>query len=261
MEVVIVAGPDDVANLGARAVISTVTAKPDAVLGLATGSSPVGMYGVVQRAVADGEVSLAECSAFTLDEYVGLAADHPQLYRNVIERDFVAGTDLDTARLHSPDGSAHDIPAACAEYEQAIHVAGGIDIQVLGVGSDGHIAFNEPASSLTSRTRIKTLTLQTRRDNARFFDGDVTAVPTHCLTQGIGTIMEAKHLLLLATGHGKADAVHALIEGPVTAMCPASALQMHPHVTVIIDEAAASKLTLQDYFRETYAAKPAWQTF
>ena len=134
-----------------------------------------------------------------------------------------------------------------------------MDLQILGIGTDGHIGFNEPGSSLSSRTRIKTLTKQTRLDNARFFDGDVSRVPTHCLTQGLGTIMAARHVLLVASGAGKAEAVHQLAEGPVSAMWPATVLQHHPHVTVLLDEAAASRLQLSDYYRETYAAKPDWQ--
>ena len=194
-----------------------------------------------------------------LDEYVGLPADHPERYRSVIEADLVSPTDLPSERAHGPDGLATDLPAACAAYEQAIREAGGIDLQVLGVGSDGHIAFNEPGSSLSSRTRIKTLTDQTRRDNARFFGGDVEAVPRHCLTQGVGTILEARHVVLLASGREKADAVHHVVEGAVTAMWPGSALQLHPHVTVVVDEDAAARLQLAAYYRETYRNKPTWQ--
>jgi glucosamine-6-phosphate deaminase len=154
---------------------------------------------------------------------------------------------------------ATDIPAACAGYEDAIRQAGGVDLQILGIGTDGHIAFNEPGSSLASRTRIMTLTRQTRIDNARFFDGDVDAVPTHCLTQGQATIMDARHVVLVATGKGKAEAVHHLVEGPVSAMWPATVLQHHPHVTVLLDDAAARRLQLVDYYREPYRSKPEWQ--
>jgi glucosamine-6-phosphate deaminase len=139
--------------------------------------------------------------------------------------------------------------------------AGGVDLQILGIGTDGHIAFNEPGSSLASRTRIKTLTSQTRRDNARFFGGDVEAVPQHCLTQGIGTILQARHIVLVASGRGKAEAIHQLVEGPISAMWPASALQLHPHVTVLLDTAAASRLQLASYYIETYQGKPDWQGF
>jgi glucosamine-6-phosphate deaminase len=144
-------------------------------------------------------------------------------------------------------------------FEDAITAAGGVDLQILGIGTDGHIAFNEPGSSLGSRTRLKTLTQQTRRDNSRFFDGDVDAVPRHCLTQGLGTIMEARHVVLVASGAAKAHAVHQMVEGPVTALWPASVLQLHPHVSVVVDEAAASRLQLASYYREAWAGKPAWQ--
>lgn len=261
MEVVIVDSPEQIGVLGAQAVADTVTAKPDAILGLATGSSPLAIYDELGRRVAAGELTLKDCTGFNLDEYVGLPDDHPQRYRNVIEDEFVTKTDIDTANVHGPDGSAADIPAACAAYERAITDAGGVDIQILGIGSDGHIAFNEPGSSLASRTRLKTLTRQTRVDNARFFDDDVDAVPVHCITQGVATIMEARHIVLVAAGRHKAQAVHELVEGPISAMWPATILQMHPNVTVIVDEPAASRLQLAGYYRETYAAKPAWQGF
>jgi glucosamine-6-phosphate deaminase len=158
-----------------------------------------------------------------------------------------------------PDGLAEDLPAACAAYEQAIADAGGVDLQILGIGTDGHIAFNEPGLSLASRTRIKTLTKQTREDNARFFGGSVDDVPRHCLTQGLATIMSARHLVLLASGRAKAEAVHQLVEGPISAMWPATIMQLHPHATVLVDDAAASRLQLADYYRQTYADKPEWQ--
>lgn len=158
-----------------------------------------------------------------------------------------------------PDGLAQDVVAACAQYEEAIVRAGGVDLQILGIGTDGHVGFNEPGSSLASRTRIKTLTEQTREDNARFFDGDLSQVPHHCLTQGLATIMSARHIVLIATGQAKAEAIHHLAEGPVSALWPATILQHHPHVTVLVDNSAASRLQLADYFRSTYAAKPTWQ--
>lgn len=259
MEVVIVDDSKEIGRLAATAVVRLVAAKPAAVIGLATGSSPVVVYDELAARVRAGEVDLAGCRFFLLDEYVGLPADHPQAYRNVIMREFAAKVGVAADRVHGPDGTAADIPAACAAYEEGIARAGGIDLQVLGIGTDGHIAFNEPGSSLASRTRIKTLTRQTRQDNARFFGGDVASVPDHCVTQGVGTIMEARHLVLVASGRRKAEAVHQLVEGPVSALWPATALQWHPHVTVIVDEAAASRLQLAGYYRETYAAKPAWQ--
>ncbi|MDO5503023.1 MAG: glucosamine-6-phosphate deaminase [Actinomycetia bacterium] len=261
MEVIIVPHRDEIGVLGADLIVDLVQRTPKAVLGLATGSSPVGIYDALARRVHAGQVSLAGCSAYLLDEYVGLPADHPQRYRNVIERDFVSKVDLPSASVHGLDGMASDLAEASAAYERAIVDAGGIDLQILGIGSDGHIAFNEPGSSLASRTRIKTLAPQTRADNARFFGDDEDAVPRHCLTQGIGTIMEARHLLLVAHGSGKAEAIHQLVEGPVSAMWPATVLQMHPHVTVIVDNSAASRLQLAPYYREAYASKPTWQGF
>lgn len=258
MEVVI-AAPAELARLAADAVERLLTARPDAVLGLATGSSPLAVYDELARRHAAGRLSFAQARAFLLDEYVGLPADHPQRYRTVIDAELVSRVDLAPDAVHAPDGLAADLPAACAAYESAIAAAGGVDLQVLGIGTDGHVAFNEPGSSLGSRTRIKTLTRQTREDNARFFDGDVDAVPTHCLTQGLATIADARHLVLLATGRAKAQAVHQLVEGPVSALWPATVLQLHPHVTVLLDDAAASRLQLADHYRETYAGKPTWQ--
>lgn len=258
MEVVITT-PDQAAGLVADAITELVVRRPDAVLGVATGSSPLAVYDELGRRVADGRLTLARARAFMLDEYVGLPAEHPERYRTVIDRDFVAKVDIDPDNVHGPDGLADDLPAACAAYEQAIADAGGVDLQLLGIGSDGHIAFNEPGSSLASRTRIKSLTRQTREDNARFFGGEVEAVPRHCLTQGIGTILKARHIVLVATGRAKAEAVHQLAEGPISALWPATALQLHPHVTVLVDSAAASRLQLGSYYTDTYAAKPAWQ--
>ena len=258
MEVVI-AAPDMLARLAAGAVQALLEARPQAVLGLATGSSPLAVYDELARRHVELGLSFAHARGFLLDEYVGLPAGHPEGYRRVIERELVSRVDLDPARVLGPDGSAVDLPEACAAYERAISDAGGVDLQLLGIGTDGHVGFNEPGSSLASRTRIKTLTRQTRADNARFFDGDVDAVPTHCLTQGLATIMSARHLVLLATGRGKAEAVHQLVEGAVSALWPATVLQLHPHVTVLVDDAAASRLQLADYYRETYAGKPAWQ--
>lgn len=258
MEVVIAPGPET-ARIAADAIEKLLRARPQAVLGLATGSSPLAVYDELARRHAEDGLSFAQARAFMLDEYVGLPADHPERYRNVIEKEIASRVDLAPGAVHGPDGLADDLVAACAAYEQAILDAGGVDLQILGIGTDGHVAFNEPGSSLASRTRIKTLTRQTREDNARFFDDDVAQVPTHCLTQGLATIMSARHLVLLAQGRGKAEAVHQLVEGPVSAMWPATILQHHPHVTVLVDDGAASRLQLADYYRETYAAKPGWQ--
>ena len=258
MEVVIAPAPE-LGRLAASAVEQLVRDQPDAVLGLATGSSPLAVYDELARRHAEHGLSFARVRAFMLDEYVGLAADHPERYRNVIEKEIASRVDFAPGAVQGPDGLSDDLVGACRAYEEAIASVGGVDLQLLGIGTDGHIAFNEPCSSLASRTRIKTLTRQTREDNARFFGGDIDQVPQHCLTQGLATIMSARHLVLLATGRGKAEAVHQLVEGPVSAMWPATILQHHPHVTVLVDDAAASRLQLADYYRETFAAKPDWQ--
>jgi len=258
MEVVI-APADELAGLAADAIEQLVRSKPDAVLGLATGSSPLKVYDELARRHTEDGLSFARARAFMLDEYVGLPADHPERYRNVIEKEIASRVDFAPGAVQGPDGLAEDLPAACAAYEAEIARAGGVDLQILGIGTDGHIAFNEPGSSLASRTRIKTLTQQTREDNARFFEDDTDKVPHHCLTQGLATIMSARHLVLLATGRGKAEAVHQLAEGAVSALWPSSIMQMHPHATVLVDDAAASRLQLAGYYRQTFASKPDWQ--
>lgn len=250
-----------VAILPDAAAIATVAAdrferllarRPGAVLGLATGSSPLPLYDELTARAKAGRISFADARAFTLDEYVGLPGGHPESYRNVIHRDFVDRVDFAGGAVHGPDGNATDLPAEAARYDTAIRDAGGIDLQVLGIGGDGHLAFNEPGGSLASRTHVGVLTQRTRRDNARFFGGDVEAVPTRCLTQGLGTIMEARGLVLIATGASKARAVHEMLEGGVSALWPATLIQFHPDALVLLDEAAASELALADYYREVW---------
>lgn len=258
MEVVILPSADDVAVLVADAIENLLRHRPRPVLGLATGSSPLATYReLVERHTAGG-LSFATTSVFLLDEYIGLPPGHAQSYRTFIEHHLSGLVDIPATAVRSPDGNAADLPAACEEYEAAIRAAGGIDLQLLGIGGDGHVGFNEPVSSLASRTRVKTLTEQTRRDNARFF-GSLDDVPHHVVTQGIGTILEARHLVLIATGSAKAAPIARAVEGPLAAMCPASALQLHPHATVVLDEEAATELALAGYYRATWAAKPSWQ--
>ncbi|MCI9890083.1 glucosamine-6-phosphate deaminase [Micrococcales bacterium 31B] len=259
MEVIVQPDAAACAKLGADAIAGLVTRHPSAVLGLATGSSPLGIYDELIARYKAGAVSFAEVTTFSLDEYVGLPREHYESYHSVIRRVFTDQIDIDPARVHGPDGEATEIAAECARYETAIRSAGGVDLQILGIGTTGHIGFNEPGSSLASRTRLKTLTPRTREDNARFFDS-IDDVPMHVLTQGIGTIMDARHLLLVATGEAKADAVRELVEGAVSARWPCTIMQHHPHVTVLLDEAAAAKLDLAEYYAYTYAKKPAWQT-
>ncbi|BAU85955.1 glucosamine-6-phosphate deaminase [Streptomyces laurentii] len=258
MEVVIVKDAKAGGELIADGIAGLLRRKPDALLGVATGSTPLPIYDALTARVRDGSVDASRARIAQLDEYVGLPAGHPESYRSTVLRQVVEPLGLSADQFMGPDGSAEDVQAACEAYDKALAEAGGVDLQILGIGTDGHIGFNEPCSSLASRTRIKTLTEQTRVDNARFFD-DIEQVPHHVITQGIGTILEARHLVLLATGEGKAEAVAQTVEGPVAALVPASALQLHPHATVVVDEAAASKLKLADYFRHTFANKPAWQ--
>ena len=231
-------------------------ANPEAVLGLATGSTPVPVYAALPSRLAGVDVSRVR--GFALDEYVGLDPAHPESYRSVLTREVVEPLGLDPARVFVPNGSLDGIEHAGDDYERALAEAGGVDLQILGIGTDGHIGFNEPGSSFASATRVKTLTRQTRQDNARFFDS-IDDVPRHCITQGLGTILRARHLVLLAFGKGKAEAVAGAVEGPVTASLPASAIQLHPHATVVIDDAAASDLRFGEYYRYTFANKPDWQ--
>lgn len=259
MEVVPLPNPEGCAMLVADAVEALVERTPTAVLGLATGSTPLPVYReLVRRHRAGTGPSYAEVRCFNLDEYVGLRPGHEQSYRATIARELTDELDIPPEQVHGPDPRPDRLPDAGARYEAMLEEAGGVDLQLLGIGADGHLAFNEPGSSLSSLTRIKTLTARTREDNARFF-GSPDEVPTHVLTQGLGTILRARHLVLLATGARKAEAVAAAVEGPLSASCPASVLQLHPHATVVLDEAAAERLERLDYYREVYAAKPSWQ--
>lgn len=255
-EVIIVPTPDDAGAIVADEIVKLVGARPDAVLGLATGSTPLPVYRAL-RSRLDG-VDVSRVRGFALDEYVGIDPAHPQSYRSVITNEVVEPLGLDPALINTPNGALETIAHAGDDYERAIAEAGGVDLQILGIGTSGHIGFNEPGSSFASRTRVKTLIEQTRQDNARFFDS-IDDVPMHCITQGLGTILSARHLFLLAFGESKAAAVAGAVEGPVTASLPGSAIQLHPHVTVVVDEAAASQLQHADYYRYALAHKPAWQ--
>ncbi|WEO75975.1 glucosamine-6-phosphate deaminase [Cryobacterium sp. SO2] len=258
MEIIIVASPAEVGRVAAAKVATVVAQNPSAVIGLATGSSPQGIYVDLRRRVQAGEITFAHARGFALDEYVGIPLEHPESYASVIARDVVAPLGFEPTRVSVPDGRAVDLESAAKDYDAAIRAAGGIDVQILGIGANGHIGFNEPTSSFASRTRIKTLAPLTRQDNARFFDS-IEQVPMHCMTQGLGTILEARQVVLVAHGSAKAQAVAAAIEGPLSSFVPGSALQLHEHATVVLDEEAAADLQLADYYRYTYANKPAWQ--
>jgi glucosamine-6-phosphate deaminase len=254
MRVVILKNAEEVSKRAAEIVAKVVQHQPKAVLGLATGSTPLETYQRLIELYQAGQVSFAQVTTFNLDEYVGLPPTHPQSYHYFMHSQLFEHIDIDPARCHVPDGQAADYRAYALQYEQAIAEAGGIDLQLLGIGTDGHIAFNEPGSSLASRTRLKALTEQTRRDNSRFFDS-LDEVPKLAISMGVGTILEARQILLLATGQSKADAVRSFIEGPVTSQITASALQLHPAVTVVLDHAAAQWLQRRDYYDEVEAVQ------
>lgn len=254
MEIIIQPTAEAATSVAAGLLANLIRKKPNAVLGLATGSTPMLLY----RKLVGLKLDWSRVVTFNLDEYIGLPPQHAQSYHTFMWENLFSQVNIPRRNVHIPDGLATDIPEFCAEYERQIRATGGIDLQVLGIGTDGHIGFNEPTSSLASRTRGTTLTRQTRKDNARFF-GNEEQVPYHVITMGIGTILEAQQCLLLAFGEKKALAVAKAVEGPLTAMHPASALQQHPNVTVCLDEAAASELKMKDYCQLVYDQKPDWQ--
>lgn len=251
-EVVITRDKDEAGSYVAEQILRLIQRRSDAVLGLATGSTPLPVYRALATRLSGTDVSRVR--GFALDEYVGIDHEAPESYHAVIRDEAVNPLGLNPDLVSVPDGSLSGIRDAGERYERLIAEAGGVDLQILGIGTDGHIGFNEPGSSLASRTRVKALTDQTRRDNARFF-ASVDDVPTHAITQGVGTILEARHLVLLAFGASKAEAVARAVEGPVSASVPASAIQLHPQVTVVIDEAAAAGLEHVEYYRTSLAHK------
>ncbi len=248
MDVRIVKDYEAMSDLAAELVLEKLAAKPNLVLGLATGSTPVGLYQRLVKAHKEDGIDFSQAVSYNLDEYVGLPSDHPQSYRRFMDENLFDHINIRPANIHVPDGMADSLSAHCEEYEAMIDAAGGIDVQVLGVGRDGHIGFNEPGTSIGSLTHVTALTRETIEDNARFFD-DEADVPRFAVTMGIHTILHSRKALFLASGENKADAVKASVEGPVTSMIAASALQMHPKVIAIFDEAAASKLELKDFYK------------
>ncbi len=248
MKVVILETPADVACYGANIFSMQLKHKPDSVFGLATGTTPISLYRELIERNRSGELSFAQVHTFNLDEYLDLPPEHPQSYRHFMNQEFFDHIDIDKSNTRVPQGDAAHPIRACEEYEKAISDRDGIDIQLLGIGRNGHIGFNEPTSCLTSRTRVKTLTRETIEDNARFF-GEGERQPHLSLTMGIGTIMDARMVVLLATGESKSKAIKAMVQGPVSAWNPASALQMHPNTVVIADDAAASELSDPAFFK------------
>jgi len=248
MQIVILADAIQIAQYGADLIHKQISAKPCSVLGLATGSTPVALYGELIEANRSGALSFQSVSTFNLDEYLGLEGSHPQSYRHFMNEHLFKHIDINIHNTAVPPGNAANPIDACRDYEARIEAKGGIDIQLLGIGRNGHIGFNEPSSGLTSRTRVKTLTQATIADNARFFaEGEYQ--PHLSMTMGIGTIMDSRKVILLATGASKADAIKATVEGPLMASCPASALQMHRDAVLVLDEAAASKLSDREFYK------------
>ncbi|MDX9867985.1 MAG: glucosamine-6-phosphate deaminase [Kiritimatiellia bacterium] len=254
MDITICPSAAEASRLAGEVIISAVRRKPDLVLGLATGSTPLLLYKEMIAACRNG-VDYSRVRTFNLDEYYGLPPDHPQSYRKFMNDHLFSHLNLARENTRVPDGKTRDVAAHCAVYEAEMKAAGGVDIQVLGIGSDGHIGFNEPASSLASRTRLVTLTPQTLSDNARFF-ASADEVPRYALSMGIGTILEARTCLLLCFGANKARAVRGAIEGGISQFNPASALQLHPDTRVYLDEEAAAELELKEYYRWASENRP-----
>ncbi|MGC8746828.1 MAG: glucosamine-6-phosphate deaminase, partial [Candidatus Saccharicenans sp.] len=234
MEVIIQPDSEKASFLAARLIKKIIQEKPKPVIGLATGNTPLLLYKFLVKMHREEGLDFSQVVAFNLDEYVGLPADHPASFHHYMWKNLFSQINIKPENVHIPDGLAKDIPSYCLQYEQEIKEAGGLDIQILGLGTDGHIGFNEPSSSLSSRTRIKTLTDQTRKDNAVFFGGEEN-VPYHAITMGIGTILDARTCLMLAFGKKKARAIALAVEGPITSMVPASALQLHPRAIILVD--------------------------
>lgn len=255
MEIIIKETYEEMSKAAAKVVAQVINSKPNAVLGLATGSTPLGLYQELVRMHKEEGLDFSQVTTFNLDEYVGLPSSHPQSYHYFMRENLFRHINIPAQNIYIPSGTTDNYQAFCQWYEQRIRECGGIDLQVLGIGTDGHIAFNEPGSSLGSRTRIKTLAKQTIQDNARFFERPED-VPIYAITMGVGTILEARKIILLANGQKKAEAVAAAIEGPVTSMCTASALQLHRDTTVFLDRPAASKLKMIDYYEWIQANRP-----
>ena len=260
MEIIIQPDSRQASEVAARIIARTVREKPHAVLGLATGNTPLQLYRNLVRMHRESGLDFGDVTSFNLDEYVGVPPAHPSSFHSYMWAHLFSSINMPKERINIPDGMTADVPAACRKYEQAIRSAGGIDVQVLGIGTNGHIGFNEPSSSLSSRTRIKTLTEETRFDAAAAFGGP-EAVPKHVITMGLGTIMDSKMCLLLAFGRKKARAVAMTVEGPVTAMVPGSVLQMHPRTVLVLDREAASELKMAVYYLWVEEHKPDWQKY
>jgi len=260
MEVIIQPNREAAAGLVARVVARELRANPHLVLGLATGATMERVYRHLVRLHREEKLDFSLCSTFNLDEYVGLFPSDPNSYRHYMNHHLFEHVNVDMRNTHLPNGMAEDLEGECRHYEAAIRRFGGIDLQVLGIGKAGHIGFNEPLSALYSRTRVKALTPTTIKQNAPFFGGE-EHMPRRAITMGVGTIIEARRCLLLATGSSKAGVIAQAVEGPITSMVSASALQLHARCTVIVDEEAAGQLKEQDYYRWIFENEPEWQDY
>lgn len=232
---------EDFVQTGANLIATLLQSKPKAVLGLATGSSPVGVYAKLVEMHRKGLVSFAKATTFNLDEYVGLPVDHPQSYRSFMNEHLFRHVDIDLARTYVPDGNAPDLEAECRRYDRLLEEEGPVDLQLLGIGHNGHIGFNEPDASLSSGTHVMDLFETTRKANARFFDS-IDQVPRQAVTMGVASILKARQIVLVVRGEDKAEAVKCALKGPITTQCPASLLQSHPNVVVLLDEGAGKWL-------------------
>ncbi len=260
MEVIIRPTADAAADLIARIIARELRANPSLVLGLATGRTMESLYAQLVRRYREDHLDFSLCRTFNLDEYVGLPGDDPHSYRHYMNHHLFQRVNIDSRNTHLPDGMAADLDAECANYEQLISRSGGIDLQILGIGRAGHLGFNEPLSALRSRTRVKALSPITLAQNAPLFE-DPARMPHRAITMGVGTILDCRRCLLLATGQEKADIIAKAVEGPITAMISATALQLHPRCTVVVDEAAVSKLQGADYYRWIFENEPEWEPF
>jgi glucosamine-6-phosphate deaminase len=260
MEVIIQPNKEAAAHLVARIIAHDLRANAHLVLGLATGATMERVYRNLVRLHREEGLDFSLCSTFNLDEYVGLFPSDPNSYRFYMNQHLFRHVNVDVRNTHLPNGLANDLDAECRRYEASIQRFGGIDLQLLGIGKAGHIGFNEPLSALRSRTRVKALTPTTIAQNAPFFGGE-ERVPRRAITMGVGTIIEARRCLLLATGQSKAQVVAQAVEGPISSMVTASALQLHPRCTVVVDEEAASELKEKEYYRWIFANEPEWEDY
>jgi glucosamine-6-phosphate deaminase len=259
MQIVIQNDPTAATALVGRIIALEIRKNPSCVLGLATGRTMEALYELLVREHRERGLDFSLCRTFNLDEYVGLPTEDANSYRSYMNRHFFSRVNIDMRNTHVPDGVAKDLDAECARYEDLIKKHGGVDLQLLGLGRAGHIGFNEPLSALRSMTRVKALTPETIAQNSPLFRG--AAMPRLAITMGVGTILEGKKLIMLVTGAEKAGILHKAVEGPITSMVTASALQLHPHCTVVVDEAAATNLEEKEYYRWIFENDPEWEPF